>query len=170
MSRYRIICVAWLAALAVCAACGDSSPAGNNDGGALEDVDVGDAELPDVATVSDASPDGAPPDAMVYPDCDVQILQPQVIVPGELVRLPPTGQNTLHAVDWNGRDVVYSEYRCPTGTYWIYDIFSFDLEVMQESVVAARVGDQTYPSVSDSGTVYMDGYFSYFPSPENDRR
>ncbi|MFH2006882.1 MAG: hypothetical protein ABI333_09890 [bacterium] len=170
MSRSAITWAIGLFALVAGAACEGSSVAGNNDGGAPEDGDVRDVELTDVMPVIDTGPDGAPPDALVYPDCNVPVQQPQVLLPGELIRLPPTGQDIIDSVDWDGRRVVYSEYRCPVETSWGGDLFAFDLDTMLESVVAARVGGQTNASVSSGGTVYSDFYFSYFPNAENDRR
>ncbi|MFC1482459.1 TolB family protein [Myxococcota bacterium] len=162
---------AWLTfipalAMMMIGACEEDPASGNyNDAGAgdgaLQDVGL------DVMVQNDASPDASVVDARVYPDCDVPILQPEEIVPGELIRLPPTGQNEMYAMDWDGRYVAYAEHRC---SGWGSDIFVFDLDTMQESIVAARVGGQKSPSVWASGILFFDGYYTHFPSPENDLR
>ncbi|MFH2010973.1 MAG: hypothetical protein ABI333_30520 [bacterium] len=158
-----------IGALAMCAACEGVSPGGTPDANVPGDAALRDVEQSDTAIV-DAQPDADPVDAMVYPHCDVPIRQPQVLIPGELIQLPPVEQTEFNWLDWNGRHVVYSLFRCPPEMTWIDDLFVFDLETMQESVVAARVGGQSPASVSADGVVFMDSYFLYFPTPDNDRR
>jgi len=161
--------ITFLAALLlVSSACGceDTGPPGDQDAGPDARIDATHPE----AGIPDAGPEAAVPDARVYPDCDVPLLQPEVIIPDELIRLPPTGQDRVRAISWDGRYVAYTQVRCPIETDWRYDAFLFDLETMQESVLVARFGNQWDPSVAGNSVVFADSAYLLDPTPENDHR
>jgi len=157
----------WAAGLlfaATVAACSDDQSAKDRD--AQPDASRIDAR-PDRALV-DAGVDAAPDairDAMTSDasDCDPYLGQAQVLRPGELYRLPPTGYewsdcNLAHEGNW----AAYSENRCPIATRQSEDIFIFDMETLTESVAVARLGNQDAREMVGQTLVYSDAYASNF--------
>ena len=88
--------------------CNGSNGAGNKDSGV--DAQIWEDAAAD-ASGHDAELDGQV-DAGPGSDCTIHTLPHEEILPGELYRLPPTGEHKVYSMDWNGTQVAYSGTRC----------------------------------------------------------
>ena len=145
--------------------CNGSNGAGDKDSGV--DAHIWEDSSTD-SSGHDAELDGQV-DAGPGSDCTIHTLPHEEIIPGELYRLPPTGEHKVYSMDWNGTQIVYSERRCGNDSRE-EDVYFFDLEHRTEEAVTEALGSQKGASIKGNGLVYFD--FSYVKDgdPENEYR
>ena len=115
----------------------------------------------EASTPSDGALEASTKDAGPGSDCTVSVLPSEEIVPGELYRLPPTGETEIESIDWDGRYVVYAEYRCPYPDARKFDIYTFDLNAMEEIEAVTKLASQRGVSIWEGGVVYTDYWYNH---------
>lgn len=134
--------------------CTSNGPANEPDGGRDGALDSGDTGIE--ASVEDAGLEASTQDAQPGSDCTASVLPCEEILPGELFRLPHPAESFFDSSDWNGRQVAYSESRCPYPDVRRRDVYMFDLDTMQEMEVATKIASQRSVTVNEDSIVYVD--------------
>lgn len=150
----------------LCQACSGKSGASKD---ALADRAVDRDSSVEQDARQDSAMEASVPDAYVPPEC-TDPLPSEEIVQGEHYRLPYYPKYGSSGLSWSDTQVVYSDWRCPNDAPSMDDLYLFDMETLQETLMVSRYEAQVCCSVWGTSMVYVDASYWDPEDPLNDQR